>query len=327
MPHPPESIAIVLCTCNGAAHLDAQLDTLRQQDGVTEIIVNDDVSTDATMDILARHAAQDGRIRFERNPSRLGVTANFERAIRRVSAPWVALSDQDDLWVPGKLARMQAAWDGQSGLMHHASHKFRGREPPALPLRAGDRRKFSGRDLRRLLFRNSVVGHTVLARTDVACALLPFPAKVPHDWWLGVGATRRGGVQYLDEYLVHYRIHAGNAYHAAGSRWRRLRGEHALRIHLLEALGRRIALDESERAFVRNYLQLLRQAERRWFSLSLWQFYRQEAQFLFGPSCAVSWFRAQRKSFSATLGSVPGRSIRRGLDQPEGRMAWAADGR
>ncbi len=300
--------------------------TLRRQRGVAEIVVNDDRSTDATMAILARHAAEDPRLSVEQNRHRLGVTANFERAIARVRSPWVALSDQDDLWVDGKLARMRAAWDGHSCLLHHATHKFRGAAPAVLPSPAGERRKFAGEDLRRLLFRNSVVGHTVLARTAMVRRLMPFPAGVPHDWWIGVGATRWGGVQYLDEYLVHYRIHGHNAFHAAGSRWRRLRQEHGLRIRLLEAIGQRLALPEPEKAFVRQYLRLLRQAERRWFSLSLWRFYREEAPCLFGGGGAVSWSRVQRKSLTAALGSMPGVGAAHRSRRHAAPTAWALDG-
>ncbi len=211
--------AIVVCTCNGERFVDEQLQSLREQDGVGEIVVSDDASTDGTLAILLRHAEEDSRILISRNPARLGVTANFQHAITLVRAPWVALSDQDDIWLPGKLARMRACWDGNSLLMHHASHKFRGLHAPRLAsVRADERRKFRGTDWRRLLHRNSVVGHTVVIRADLARQLMPFPRTLPHDWWLGLGAGIRGSVQFLDEYLVHYRIHQSNAYHAAGSR-------------------------------------------------------------------------------------------------------------
>lgn len=325
MRNQPDPFALVLCTYNGESYLEAQLRSLRVQAGVAEIVVSDDGSTDGTMEILRRHAEADPRIRLRRNPRTLGVTANFEQAIGQVQTPWVALSDQDDLWLPGKLAQMRQAWDGSACLMHHATHKFQGCPPAVLPSPAGERRKFSGSDLRGLLYRNSIVGHTTLVRTELVRQLMPFPADVPHDWWIGVGAALRGNVQYLDEYLVHYRIHQTNAYHAAGSRLQRMRKEHRMRLGLLQALADLPDLPGRERRFVRDYLDLLQQAEARPFSGSLWHFYRRHAVALFDPARhGLPWLTRLRKSLAAavTPDAQPGRSLRRARgDAPQ----WAAD--
>lgn len=49
-------------------------------------------------------------VRLYRNASRLGSTANFENAIRRCDGDVIALCDQDDVWLPEKLARLEAAF-------------------------------------------------------------------------------------------------------------------------------------------------------------------------------------------------------------------------
>lgn len=211
-------ISIVLCTYNGERYLDEQLRSLRAQEGVAEIVVVDDGSTDGTRALLRAHASADTRVRVHHNGVRTGVSGNFERGIGLARCEWVALSDQDDIWLPWKLARLRRAWNGQACLIHHASHKFRGREPDSLPFSARQDRKFRGGAPHRLFFRNSVVGHTILMRREVALRLMPFPRDSLHDWWLGVGASSMGTVQYVDEYLVHYRIHESNAYCACGSR-------------------------------------------------------------------------------------------------------------
>ena len=88
----PAPFTVVLCTFNGARFLDEQLQSLREQDGVAEIVASDDGSTDDTLAILARHAAEDARIRINQNRERLGVTGNFEQAIRLARSPWIALA-------------------------------------------------------------------------------------------------------------------------------------------------------------------------------------------------------------------------------------------
>jgi glycosyltransferase involved in cell wall biosynthesis len=303
-----QPISIALCTCNGERYLDEQLRTLRVQDGVTEIVVVDDVSSDATWSILERHAAADGRLRLHRNSARLGVTKNFEGAIRLVTNPWVALADQDDVWLPEKLARLRAAWDGCSGLVHHATHKFSGATPAVLPSPAGESRKFSGSDLRFLLHRNSIVGHTVVMRTGLARWLMPFPRRLPHDWWLGVGAALRDRVQYVDEYLVHYRIHADNAYHAAGSRRQRIADEQRLRLELLRILPGWLEPSSPMKPFIETYRKLLENVAAGASPWALLRFYFQHAAVLFGGGHPLPIGRRVRKSLTASLGAVLGKA-------------------
>lgn len=293
-----ESISIVLCTYNGAKYLDAQLRSLSAQEGVVEIIAIDDGSTDETIAILRQHAARDDRFRVRRNRSRFGVARNFERAIHFARAPWIALADQDDVWLPDKLARMRAQWDGKACLLHHASLKFRGAVPTEIPPVAGEQRKFSGRDLRGLLYRNTVVGHATLIRAEVARRITPFPKNVAHDWWLGLGAALHGSIQYIDEYLVCYRIHETNAYHRRGSRRLRLRQEHELRLIAMAALLERRELPDRARAFIEEYRTRLTQAAAsRW---PLLRFYLRHAAVLFGSErVRPNWLTCGRKSLMA----------------------------
>jgi glycosyltransferase involved in cell wall biosynthesis len=299
-----------LCTCNGARFLDEQMQSLCEQEGVAEIVVVDDASSDGTWGILLRHSWQDTRIRLYQNQMRLGVSRNFQRALSLARTPWIALADQDDIWLPHKLARMRAGWDGHSDLIHHASHKFHGTlAPKTLPAIAGERRKFSGSDARRLFYRNTIVGHATVVRAELVRRLMPFPAEVPHDWWIGAGAAVKGEVQYVDEYLVHYRIHNSNAYHSSGSRWYRLRTEHYLRVQLLQALVVLPNWSEQGRIFATEYLRLLLAAMPGKFSWPLWQFYRRNAGLLFGGADRrLPRFTRWRKSFSATVGAMAQKS-------------------
>lgn len=104
------TISIALATCNGSSYLRQQLqsflDQSRQPD---ELVVCDDASDDDTVDI-ARSALSGARFRIiiETNTQRLGVAANFNRALSHCRGDIVALSDQDDVWFPHKLERIEA---------------------------------------------------------------------------------------------------------------------------------------------------------------------------------------------------------------------------
>src|SRR5947208_14214106 len=103
---PKRSISVAMCTYNGERFLKEQLESLaaqtRQPD---ELVVCDDRSTDSTPHIVEAFArAAPFPVRLEVNDRCLGSTKNFEHAILRCTGALIALSDQDDVWHPEKLA-------------------------------------------------------------------------------------------------------------------------------------------------------------------------------------------------------------------------------
>src|SRR5579872_5327047 len=101
-------VSVAMCTFNGAKFVEAQLQSIFQQTRVPdEIIVCDDVSTDATVEVLRKVAAKDPvNIQIHQNSRNLGYLENFESAVRRTTGDIIFLSDQDDVWLPEKVATM-----------------------------------------------------------------------------------------------------------------------------------------------------------------------------------------------------------------------------
>ena len=68
-----------------------------------------------------------------------------------------------------------------------------------------------GRPFRQLLFNNFVTGCTSLCTRYLVANALPFPEDLLyHDWWLGLLATRLGGIEVLPDRLIRYRQHSLN---------------------------------------------------------------------------------------------------------------------
>src|SRR6202050_2057051 len=103
------SIAILLCTFNGSQFLPAQLASYEAQDFKDwRLVASDDGSGDDTVALLEDFQKKHGadRVEIRRGP-RKGFVANFLSLIcdPAIKSDYYALSDQDDVWHPGKLSR------------------------------------------------------------------------------------------------------------------------------------------------------------------------------------------------------------------------------
>ncbi|MFV2033996.1 MAG: glycosyltransferase family 2 protein [Halocynthiibacter sp.] len=221
---------ILMALYNGAKYLEAQLDSFSDQ-SVTDwdLLISDDGSTDESLAIIATFAERmRGRshsITVVKGPKK-GFAMNFLSLIARVStsADWIALSDQDDVWLPEKLER---------GKTHLA------RSPVARPAlycsrtwicdaNLGNRRlsEFPARlpGFRNALVQNIAAGNTIMlnrAACDLARNLAgEIKALVAHDWWLYQLITGIGGdLAYDIEPTLLYRQHKANNF-GANSGWR-----------------------------------------------------------------------------------------------------------
>ena len=105
-------LSIVMPTRNGAERIGPMLSALLAEIDragvVAEIVVIDDGSIDATPDLLAEAARRDGRVCRLAGPVR-GPGAARNAGVRAARAPLIAFADDDDPWVPGRLATQLAA--------------------------------------------------------------------------------------------------------------------------------------------------------------------------------------------------------------------------
>ena len=78
---------------------------LRQTLPDFELLIVDDVSTDDTVDVVERYAAQDSRVRLLRHGANKGPSGARNTALAAATGRYVAFLDSDDLWLPEKLER------------------------------------------------------------------------------------------------------------------------------------------------------------------------------------------------------------------------------
>jgi len=205
-------VSVCMAVHNGERFLRTQVESIcRQLRPGDELVAVDDASRDGSLAILL--GIPDPRIRVYRNSTNLGVIATFERVLTLATGAIVSLSDQDDVWLPGKLAKSLEAFaadpritmvasdatviDDEGNTLSSSFFSQRGRFAPGL--------------LHNFV-KNKHLGCTLSFRREMLAVFLPIPLDVPmHDIWFGVLNSIYGRTHYIDEPLVAYRRHSRNA--------------------------------------------------------------------------------------------------------------------
>ena len=205
------TVAVVVATYNGATYLRQQLESIVQQTyKPSQIIIIDDASVDDTITIADAFAAAHPEVMVVQNETRLGYIKNFEKGMLLANASYVALSDQDDIWVPNKLEVLIHAIGDQ--MLAYSDSELIDAEGQLLNQKMSSIKN-------QLAYHTPIMyaigawapGHAMLFKKELVDKAVPFPNLVTHDFWLGFVATCYSTVVYVNEPLVHYRQHTQNA--------------------------------------------------------------------------------------------------------------------
>ena len=224
--------SVAMCTYAGARFVGAQLESIAAQTRPPdELVVCDDRSPDETAALVEDFAARAAfPVRLHVNERNLGSTKNFERAVSLCRGELIALCDQDDVWLPGKLARLEAEFRGRPRaalVFSDAEVADESGRPTGRRLwesvgigRAELERLGAGKGLGGLLSGATVTGATAALRSSLRPLVLPIPEGLPliHDAWMALVAACVGEVVAVEEPLVLYRRHAGQQVGPLGRR-------------------------------------------------------------------------------------------------------------
>ncbi len=86
---------------NGGSDLHEGIESILEQTFRNfELVVSDNASTDDTEQIVRRYAAEDGRIRYFRNPENVGAPANYNAVFHRARGRYFKWASANDLCKP-----------------------------------------------------------------------------------------------------------------------------------------------------------------------------------------------------------------------------------
>jgi glycosyltransferase involved in cell wall biosynthesis len=213
--------SVCIAVYNGEEYLKKQLVSILEQLNINdEVIIVNDKSSDNSLHVI--HSFCDKRIKVLNNVINLGVVHSFERAINQASGDIIFLSDQDDIWMPGKIEVISKyMMESQCRAVVSDALVIDGQEEVICDSYFTLRQ--SGPGIWKNFYRNSYIGCCMAIRSDVKPFILPFPKSIPmHDAWIGMVCDLLGEVKFLPEQLVAYRRHLANQSELQGKDWNKM---------------------------------------------------------------------------------------------------------
>jgi glycosyltransferase involved in cell wall biosynthesis len=218
-------LTVVIPTHDGERWLGETLDSLvAQASPGIEILVIDSSVGPGTADLAARYARRLD-LRILRRPDLGHWRVKTNTGFAQARADHVAMLHQDDVWLPGRAARVKA-WltDSPRAAMHlHPSRiidaKGRAIGRWRAPLPSGDAPLAPGLLFRKLMIQNFVAVPTPVIRRDAFAAVGGIREDLWYtgDWDLYLKLARHGDAVYHPDVLTGFRVH-GQSLTVSGSR-------------------------------------------------------------------------------------------------------------
>lgn len=230
-------VNILMSTYNGQQFLAEQIRSIQEQTYTDwTLLVRDDGSSDKTKEILQEFAIQDSRIRLidleEQN--NLGVIKSFHRLLQYEKADYYFFSDQDDVWLPDKLAvSLQEAqsYPTDQPLMVYMDLTVVNQDLQIMTeSMIRSQSHHANTQLVQELTENTVTGGVAMINHSLASLWTKTEDIIMHDWYLALLASALGTLVFIDKPGELYRQHADNV---LGARTLSKRFKKWIRPHIL----------------------------------------------------------------------------------------------
>lgn len=240
------TVSVVMCTYNGEKHLKEQIDSiLNQTYPIYELIIQDDRSTDRTVDIVKAYQQQDKRVKLHINDTPAGFNYNFSSAFTKATGEYIASSDQDDIWRPDKI-EVLVKHIGSNSLLFHNSLLFTTSITQTSGMKNPDNVIYNELFL---LMKPYVPGHECFFNRRILplfTQAVEQERNISYDSLLMLAAVASGHVKFVNEGLVYWRRHPQATSYNTSGKYNLLSGL----LTAIKSLG-----DTSKRDVTRRYFQ------------------------------------------------------------------------
>ena len=230
-------ISVALAAYKGEKYIEEQIRSiLPQLSHDDEIIVSDDKPGGATEKVVRRLMEEDERIVYVEGKGR-GVVSNFTNAIRHSRGDKILLCDQDDVWLPEKVKRVNEAFSHGATLVLHNAYVADENLNITSYSFFNDRKSKQG--VFSNIIKNSYMGCCMAFDRSLIKKIMPIPRYIPmHDQWIGLMGEIYGKVEFIDTPLICYRVHGDNV--TAGQKESSLSQKLRWRRYLIRKLAGRV---------------------------------------------------------------------------------------
>ena len=202
-------------TYNGERYLQEQVNSILSQSFKDfSLHIVDDQSTDQTVQIASSLAQKDSRIFFQQNPKRKGVINSVNDALSSIDSDIYFLADQDDIWLPDKIAKQLAALQPDDVVMSFTNLSLVDEKGCQMGIDFWSSQGINPREANQaeiIAIKTMVTGCTMAFKKRLLDIALPIPDQATmHDHWLSFFATKIGRIIPISEELVLYRQHSEN---------------------------------------------------------------------------------------------------------------------
>ena len=207
-------VSVVICTYNGEKYLKEQLKSIMNQTyKKLEIIINDDCSSDNTLEVVKSLQKEDARIKIYKNKINLGFNKNFETTLQYTTGELIALCDQDDIWMLDKIEQLYNLLIRENASLVYSNSQLvdaNGNDLGIDLFKQLHVNPISVDTQLGFLFDNCIAGHTILFKKILLQRIYPIPEIIFFDRWIGFVASYFGNIAVFNEPLVYYRQHSDN---------------------------------------------------------------------------------------------------------------------
>ncbi|TLM85653.1 glycosyltransferase [Pseudarthrobacter sp. NamE2] len=209
--HAPR-VSVCMATYNGQDYVTEQIQSILEQlSPEDELIVVDDASRDGTVDVV--RSLGDPRIVLLANPENRGYVASFERAITASKGEFILLSDQDDVWLPGRLDLLVNSLQDKKFVASNFS-VFGGpaNKLQKVQLKQADGPRWIANLITTWIGVRPYYGCTMAFRAAGKKLILPFPAFLneTHDQWIAIVGNLHRDMAHVETATVARRLHDQN---------------------------------------------------------------------------------------------------------------------
>lgn len=213
-------VSIIVATYNpNILWLEKQLKSLNNQTyPKIEIILLDDCSTYEKYTKIKEIANKEIKfpLKIYQNDENLGSNKTFEKLVNLATGDYIAFCDQDDIWSDDKIEVLVNEIENTSNiLLVYSDMKIIDDNDNVISNSMSTYRKrhvfLEGDNLfKQLIYRNFVVGCTMLVKKDIVLKSLPFPDSMVHDHYIALFVSCFGSIRFVNMPLISYRQHGNN---------------------------------------------------------------------------------------------------------------------